>query len=235
MASCASVPSAAHTSAISLAKHTLSAWKVFDTYFTISAVLTAVCTKGASTSAYSDRSTAAGAARGPDTDQPDLRIPQSLGSRDRRAQPSRVDDIGQQRGEPGLDDRRCAGIDHGDLLFIDVDADHLVSSLRQTGRGHASHVAEPEHVNAHDAQPPRTCLRTPAPPPTTNTPPPPGDVPRFPAPGTGRDPGGARRPRPRTPRDRPPEGSAFPRRAEDLPPPRSSIPRPSPSRAPRRS
>src|SRR2546430_6942854 len=58
-ASCASAPSAAHTFPISLAKHTLRAWNALDTYLTTSAVLTAVWTNGASTSAYSDRTTAA--------------------------------------------------------------------------------------------------------------------------------------------------------------------------------
>src|SRR6266516_1174423 len=59
MASCASAPSAAHTSPISLAKHTLRAWNALDMYLTTSAVVTVVWTKAASTSPYSERSTAA--------------------------------------------------------------------------------------------------------------------------------------------------------------------------------
>src|SRR6266545_4948434 len=55
----ASTPSAAHTSPISLAKHTLSAWKALAAYLTISAVGSAVWTNGACTSAYSAWTSAA--------------------------------------------------------------------------------------------------------------------------------------------------------------------------------
>ena len=51
MTSWASAPRAAHTSPISLAKHTLRAWKALQTYLTASAVRTLVRTNGASTRA----------------------------------------------------------------------------------------------------------------------------------------------------------------------------------------
>ena len=47
MTSAPSAPSAAQTSATSLAKHTLSAWNAFAAYLTISAVRIEVCTNGA--------------------------------------------------------------------------------------------------------------------------------------------------------------------------------------------
>ena len=52
--SCASAPSAWQRSPISLEKHTFKAWKALQTYLTISAVRTVVCTTGAETSVYND-------------------------------------------------------------------------------------------------------------------------------------------------------------------------------------
>ena len=51
MTSWASAPKAAHTSAISLAKQTFTAWNALETYLIISAVRIAVWTNGASTPA----------------------------------------------------------------------------------------------------------------------------------------------------------------------------------------
>src|SRR4029077_13524704 len=152
----------------------------------------------------------AGAAWCADADEPDRRVPHSLGRRDRRAQASRSHDLSDQRSQPGLHDWRRAAIDHGDFLFVDVDPDHLVARFRQTGGSHGSHVAEPEHVNAHERRAPRIWLRTLEPLVTMSTAPPSGDVRRYPALDVGRDPGAARRPSPRTVPDRLPERNACP-------------------------
>src|SRR5207247_10518587 len=110
----------------------------------------------------------------------------------------------------GRHDRRRTAIDHDDFLILDVDPDHHVARFRHTGGSDGYHVAEPEHVNAHERPPPRIWLRTLEPLATTSTAPPSGDVWRCPALGAGRNPGAGRRPSPRTVPDRLPERSASP-------------------------
>src|SRR5690606_11211576 len=59
--------------------------------------------------------------------------------------------FGDQLFEPVLAQRRLAGIDLGDLVLVDVHADHRMTIPGQAGAGHATDVAEAEYRNiAHD-------------------------------------------------------------------------------------
>src|SRR5690606_39126583 len=59
--------------------------------------------------------------------------------------------FGDQLLEPVLAQRRLAGIDLGDLVLVDVHADHRMTIPGQAGAGHATDVAEAEYRNiAHD-------------------------------------------------------------------------------------
>jgi len=51
--------------------------------------------------------------------------------------------------ETGLMDRHLARLEHGDLAFVDIDADHLVAGIGQARTRHQTHVAGAENRDSH--------------------------------------------------------------------------------------
>ena len=79
-----------------------------------------------------------------------------IGLGDRRGQvggeiePLGLDVGGDQRIEPGLEDRDLAATQRCDLVGILVDAGDLVAEIRKAGAGNQPHIARANHGNSHE-------------------------------------------------------------------------------------
>ena len=79
-----------------------------------------------------------------------------IGFGDRRGQiggeiqPPGLDVGGDQRVEPGLEDRDLAAVQGCDLAGILVHAGDVVAEIRKAGAGHQPHIARADHGNSHE-------------------------------------------------------------------------------------
>ena len=67
---------------------------------------------------------------------------------------------GDQRVEPGLEDRDLAAAQGCDLAGILVDAGDLVAEIGKAGAGHQSHIARANHRDSHENNPSSYLVRT---------------------------------------------------------------------------
>ena len=88
-----------------------------------------------------------------DADERDVGFGNAFFSRVGGRQPALPDDARHQIGEPRLDDRRRARVDHRDLLRVHVDADHMMAIARETGGRDTSDISETEDTDVHRAPP----------------------------------------------------------------------------------
>ena len=55
----------------------------------------------------------------------------------------------EQLPEPGLDDRRIAAVDQGDLVRIHIDTDDVVPPFGETRSSDAAHITQTEYTDFH--------------------------------------------------------------------------------------